>query len=86
MRPLQAAGDESAPPARLAVRGAGASPKGSWRWMGTNALVFAPETRLPDATEYVVTVPAETRSLAGEALAAPFESPFGSPARAKFVQ
>ncbi len=79
MRPLQAAGDESAPPARLAVRGAAASPKGSWRWMGTNALVFAPEMRLPDATEYVVTVPAETRSLAGEVLASPFESTFTTP-------
>jgi len=79
MRPLEAAGDESAPPARLVVRGTSASPNGSWRWMGTNALVFVPESRLPDATEYVVTVPVGTRSLAGEALAAAFESSFSTP-------
>ncbi|HEY6462736.1 MAG TPA: Ig-like domain-containing protein, partial [Polyangiaceae bacterium] len=73
MRPLEIQGEESDPPARIAVRGTGAIPKGSWRWMGTSALVFAPETHLPNATEYVVTVPAGTRDLAGEALAAPFE-------------
>jgi hypothetical protein len=78
MRPLTAAGDESAPPAHLVLRGTTTSPRGSWRWMGTNALVFAPESRLPEATEYTVTVPAGTRSLAGEALAAPYESTFAT--------
>ena len=79
MRPLEAAGDESAPPASLAVRGTSTAPKGSWRWMGTNALVFAPESRLPEATEYVVTVPAGTRSLGGEALTSAYESAFSTP-------
>jgi hypothetical protein len=79
MRPLEIQGDESDPPARIAVRGTGAVPKGSWRWMGTSALVFAPETHLPNATQYVVTVPAGTRDLAGEGLAAPFEMEFATP-------
>jgi hypothetical protein len=79
MRPLEVAGAESAPPASLLVRGTSTPPRGSWRWMGTNALVFSPESRLPDATEYVVTVAAGTRSLAGEALTAPFESTFSTP-------
>jgi hypothetical protein len=79
MRPLEVAGAESAPPARLVVRGTSTAPPGSWRWMGTNALVFAPQGRLPDATEYVLTVPAGTRSLAGEALERPYESTFSTP-------
>ena len=79
MRPLTAAGDESAPPAQLVLRGTTTSPKGRWRWMGTSALVFAPESRLPEATEYTVTVPAGTRSLAGETLTAAYESTFSTP-------
>ncbi|MGD0525878.1 MAG: Ig-like domain-containing protein [Polyangiaceae bacterium] len=79
MRALEAVGTESAPPATLVVRGTTTSPRGGWRWLGTSALVFAPESRLPDATEYVVTVPAGTRSLSGEALAAPYEASFSTP-------
>ena len=79
MHALELAGDEATPPVRIVVRGTEASPKGTWRWMGTSAVVFAPETRLPNATEYVVTVPAGTRALSGEALAAPYESTFSTP-------
>ena len=79
MRALDLHGEESASPARIAVRGSGATPKGRWQWMGTSALVFVPEPRLPDATEYVVTVPAGTRSLGGEPLAEGFEQSFSTP-------
>jgi hypothetical protein len=80
-RPMTALEPTTPPdsPARIAVRGSDAPVRGAWRWMGTSALVFAPESRLPDATEYVVTVPAGTRSLAGEPLAAAFESTFSTP-------
>ncbi|MGH7437210.1 MAG: Ig-like domain-containing protein, partial [Polyangiaceae bacterium] len=67
MRPLETAGEESAPPARISVAG-GASPAGTWRWLGTSALRFAPKERLAAATEYEVTVPAGTRSLADDVL------------------
>ena len=91
MRPLETADDaapgastpigagETPSPARIVVRGSETPPRGSWRWMGTSALVFSPESRLPSATEYLLTVPAGTRSLSGETLAAPFESSFSTP-------
>jgi uncharacterized protein YfaS (alpha-2-macroglobulin family) len=92
MRPLEAAADgastgtpgttpdaEPPSPARLVVRGSDVVPRGRWRWMGTSALVFSPESRLPDATEYALTVPGGTTSLSGEALAAPFASTFSTP-------
>ncbi|HJU54031.1 MAG TPA: alpha-2-macroglobulin family protein, partial [Pyrinomonadaceae bacterium] len=46
-------------------------PKGSWRWLGTQTLVFQPEAeggRLPMATAYAVTVPAGTKSALGNTL------------------
>lgn len=45
-------------------------PAGSWRWLGANTLVFEGRDRLPMATNYVVQVPAATRSLAGRQLPA----------------
>ncbi|MGH9943629.1 MAG: alpha-2-macroglobulin family protein, partial [Pyrinomonadaceae bacterium] len=47
--------------------------KGSWRWLGTQTLVFQPETeggRLPSATNYTVSIPAGTKSALGNALVA----------------
>ena len=44
-------------------------PPGKWRWLGTKTLMFQPEKRFPMATEYVVEVPAGTRSTSGGALA-----------------
>ncbi len=78
MRPLDLAGQESAPPATLTTK-EGQVPKGSWRWMGTSALLFAPETQLPRATEFVVTVPAGTKALDGSILAAPYTFEFSTP-------
>lgn len=43
-------------------------PPGEWRWLGTQTVVFQPESRFPMATEYTVEIPAGTRSLAGGAL------------------
>ena len=81
MRPLELASDtaETAPPASFAVDGSGAAPKGAWRWMGTSALVFAPETRLPRATGFTVTVPAGTRALDGSALGEAYTFAFTTP-------
>ncbi len=47
-------------------------PAGSWRWLGSQTLLFQPEAeggRFPMATDYTVTVPAGTRSALGNALA-----------------
>lgn len=79
MRPLEIAGEETSPPATLRAQGTEKTPAGSWRWMGTSALIFAPKSHLPNATEYTIAVPAGTRALTGEVLAAPFETTFSTP-------
>ncbi|MEO6390452.1 MAG: DUF6049 family protein [Pyrinomonadaceae bacterium] len=46
-------------------------PKGRWRWLGTQTLVFQPEAdagRFPMATKYTVTIPAGTKSVFGNGL------------------
>ena len=44
---------------------------GTWRWIDTRVLTFtASGSRLPAATEFVVTVPAGTRALSGASLTA----------------
>ncbi len=78
MRPLELAGAEGQPPARLVAKG-GTRLEGAWRWMGTSALIFAPKTALPRATEYTIEVPAGTKSLAGEVLEKPFSVSFATP-------
>lgn len=40
-------------------------PSGTWRWVGTQTLLFEPDGRFPMATEYTVSVPAGTRSAIG---------------------
>ncbi len=80
MRELSLAGDEAAPPAKIMAGGAPFT-KGSWRWIGTNALVFAaPEGGLPRATAYSVVVPAGTKALDGSALPADYTFSFETPA------
>jgi uncharacterized protein YfaS (alpha-2-macroglobulin family) len=57
-------------------------PKGSWRWLGTQTLVFEPEAeggRMPMATDYTVTIPAGTRSALGGALPAAETFTFKTP-------
>ncbi len=55
---------------------------GSWRWLGTQTLVFRPEAeggRLPAATVYTVEVPAGTKSAAGVTLARAHTYSFSTP-------
>ncbi len=78
MRPLELAGNESVPPATLVVKGTSVAPPGAWRWIGTNALVFAPSPRLARATDYAVTIPAGTKALDGSPLAAPYAFTFST--------
>jgi alpha-2-macroglobulin len=77
MRALTLAGAEPPAPATIAYK-QGGMPKGSWRWLGTQALTFVPESHLPDASEYVVTVPQGTKALAGDSLAKPFTIAFST--------
>ena len=79
LRKLELAGD---PPPVIAI----APPiAGRWLWLGTRALHFVPETpRLPGATQYTVTVPAELRALDGSTLGKPFKLEFSTP-RLKLV-
>ncbi len=78
LRSLDVAETDAPSPVGIRARGDGRAPKGVWRWMGTSALIFMPDEHLPFATEYVVTVPAGTKALSGETLAAPFEVTFSS--------
>ncbi len=43
-------------------------PKGEWRWLGTQTVMFQPDPRFSMATEYSVDIPAGTRSLSGSTL------------------
>ncbi|HKQ72012.1 MAG TPA: alpha-2-macroglobulin family protein [Polyangiaceae bacterium] len=74
MRPLEIAGSETVPPVVLTP-----AVKGAWRWVGTSAVLFAPEGHLPRATSYRVSVPAGTRALDGARLAEPYEFRFATP-------
>jgi uncharacterized protein YfaS (alpha-2-macroglobulin family) len=74
MRPLELAGEESHSPAVIEP-----PVKGTFRWVGTSALSFAPEGHLPLATDFKVTVPAGTRALDGTQLAKTYELRFSTP-------
>ena len=55
-------------------------PPGSWRWIGTQTLVFEPEgERFPMATDYRVSVPEGVRAAGGEALLEGLEFGFSTP-------
>jgi hypothetical protein len=80
MRPLDLAGDEARAPATITP-----PVRGRWQWVGTSGLVFVPETRLPRATPFTVTVPADTRALDGTLLGTPYRLEFTT-ARPKLVR
>ena len=44
-------------------------PQGNWRWIGAKTLLFEPGVRFPMATQYLVNVPAGTKSVNGGSLA-----------------
>jgi alpha-2-macroglobulin len=64
MVPVAQLGVVKQPPVRLTP-----AVPGTWRWLDTQVLVFTASTRLPGATEFVVTVPAGTRALSQAKLA-----------------
>jgi alpha-2-macroglobulin len=74
MRPLELAGDETAPPVRITP-----AVKGTWRWVGTTGIVFQPDGHLPMSTDFKVGVPAGTRALDGSVLEKPYEITFATP-------
>ncbi len=83
MRPLELADDhdETAPPASVTASTAGgktAMPAGAWRWLGTQALMFAPDRALARATTYTVTIPAATKALDGSVLKDAYVSHFST--------
>lgn len=67
MRALELAGDELPVPIQIKAKD-GSVPKGEWRWLGTNAAMFAPQGALSRATEFNVTIPSGTKALDGSSL------------------
>ncbi|MDB4954247.1 MAG: hypothetical protein JWO36_1816 [Myxococcales bacterium] len=55
-------------------------PKGKWRWIGTRTILFDPEIRFPQATNYQVEVPAGTKSVQGGVLRSGVKFTFETPA------
>ncbi len=54
-------------------------PAGSWRWIGTRTIMFDPDVRFPMATTYKVSVPAGTKSVAGNPIDKATEWTFETP-------
>jgi uncharacterized protein YfaS (alpha-2-macroglobulin family) len=76
MVPLSSVGSVEARtlPVRLSPQ-----PAGRWRWLDVRTLVFTPEGRMPAATEYIVSIPAGTRSAAGGSLGEAVSWTFATP-------
>ncbi|MCU0691338.1 MAG: MG2 domain-containing protein, partial [Polyangiaceae bacterium] len=74
MRPMDLAEHQRDAPARMKP-----DVPGSWRWIGSRALYFAPETKLPLATAFELSVPAGTRALDGSALDKDYVLQFSTP-------
>ncbi|MCG8425479.1 MAG: MG2 domain-containing protein [Proteobacteria bacterium] len=55
------------------------TPTGNWRWVGTRTLLFDPDPRFPQATEYRVEIAAGTRSQTGATLAEASSFTFKTP-------
>ena len=55
-------------------------PKGNWRWVGTQTILFDPDPRFPQATTYKVDIPAGTRAATGEELKQAVSFSFATPA------
>jgi len=67
--------EKAAPPVRLSPQ-----PEGRWRWIGTQTVLFDPDgERFPMATDYRVSIPAGTRSVAGKPLPRAEEWTFSTP-------
>ena len=70
MRAVDAADDVGVP--AIGIRTQAGPVEGVWRWTGTRGLLFSPKVDLPGASDFVVTVPAGTRSLDGAVLEHPY--------------
>lgn len=69
-QPMVAVSSQATAAANLPVR-LTPQPRGKWRWLGTQTLMFQPDAeggRLPMATSYTVTIPAGTKSALGNSL------------------
>ena len=53
--------------------------KGKWHWLGTKTLTFAPDKRLPMATQFTAVIPAGTKSATGSSLPKDFSWTFSTP-------
>ena len=53
--------------------------KGSFRWAGTDTLIFKPAAPLPFATKFTVTIATSAVSVKGNALAQPYTFSFTTP-------
>ncbi len=71
MRTLDTPDDAGLPALRIETR-QGQPVAGSLRWLGTHGMLFLPESPLPGATAFAVTMPAGVRSIDGDALAQPY--------------
>jgi uncharacterized protein YfaS (alpha-2-macroglobulin family) len=56
------------------------TPKGEWRWVGTQTVVFQPDPRFPMATDYTAEIPAGVKAQNGDALAQGMKWTFSTPA------
>jgi alpha-2-macroglobulin len=74
MRSIDMADDSGVP--SIGIRTQAGPVAGSWRWTGTRGLLFSPAGDLPGASDFVVTVPAGTRSLDGAVLERPYTLEF----------
>jgi alpha-2-macroglobulin len=61
------------------VTKAGEPVAGTWRFLGTHGVLFAPDRPLPGSTQFAVTVAAGARSLEGEVLRADYPFEFSTP-------
>ncbi|MFO0664057.1 MAG: alpha-2-macroglobulin family protein [Polyangiaceae bacterium] len=66
--------ERSKPPVRLTPE-----PPGKWRWVGAQTVMFQPENEFPKSTDYAVEIPAGTRGIQGNVLAAAETFTFTTP-------
>src|SRR5687768_4409275 len=53
--------------------------KGTFRWSGTDTLIFTPSAQLPFGTEFTVTVAATAKAISGATLGKPYSWTFTTP-------
>jgi len=77
MRSVDMPDDAGVPQIGVRTQAHGGQPvPGTWRWTGTRGLLFTPAGELPGGSDFVVTVPAGTRSLDGATLPRPYTLEF----------